>query len=251
MPVTYVGSGVASSSGAPIGSKTPLEASGVLDGDLVIFLAAQHTNAPNISNTTTILTGQITPGEFYRLSSAIYDGLTSYTISGSGTDALTFSAQIWRGTEQLDVTQATASGNSTNPNPASITPVSNDCGIAIMAVCTTISAGGGNDTTPGTITNYTVDPNGSIAGGDSGIALFAINTAWRVLSGGAGAAEDPAAFSSWTTGDWWVATMALRPGGHPAVKRVSGVKYASRMSARSGAMWRELLVPDKPRLIWV
>jgi hypothetical protein len=42
--------------------------------------------------------------------------------------------------------------------------------------------------------------------------------------------------------------------GQPAVKRVGGVKFASRMSARSGAMWRkagELLVPDKAKLSWM
>lgn len=103
----------------------------------------------------------------------------------------------------LDVTTVIAAGSSTNPNPGAIVPSSNDCMILALG------ASGNTDTVPGTMTNYT-----TMAGRSSADAIsVAVNSARRLLTGGAGASENPAAWSAWATGEWVVATVAIRPAG--------------------------------------
>lgn len=101
-----------------------------------------------------------------------------------------------------------AIGESTGapPNPPSVTPTLNGCVV--------IAAGGAVgivDTTPGTVTGYSTPINeaGNTGGGSSDRALSAC---YKILVGGAGVAEDPPAWSSWTTGTTFLAaSIVLEP----------------------------------------
>ena len=180
-------------------------------------------------------------------------GETGPVIEGSGNiaDATVGVWSIFRGQDTstpIDVTTTTATGSSTNPDPPSITPTSNDCMILAM------SGSGVNDTTPGTITSYTTASNATRADDNP----MSVALAYRLLSGGAGSGENPAAWSGWSTGAWVSATVAIRPAaaaaGQPTVKRMGGVKYVSGFRFNQGGnLWRkagELLLP-RPSIIRV
>lgn len=133
---------------------------------------------------------------------------TSITVEGSGNayDALVAVAIVLRGqdtTTPIDVTSTATGGNSTNPDCPSITPSSNDC--CILAIANSVVS----DTSVTAPTNYTKPTNGSINAVDTNSYTLAI--AYRLLSGGAGAAENPANFTAWSTGVWQSITMAIRP----------------------------------------
>ena len=134
---------------------------------------------------------------------------TAITCDGSGgaADATVGTSLVFRGvnqTTQIDLTTTTATGSSTNPDPASITPVT-DSAVVVVSCSSGVS-----DASPGTVTNYaTAAPglqsaNGNDTGTDQSLA-----TTFRVLANAA--AENAGAWSSWTTGQWVCATVALRP----------------------------------------
>ena len=114
-----------------------------------------------------------------------------------------------------DQTNTTAGETiSTNPNPASITTQTDNAWVLPFAV-----SANNNDTTPGTISGYS--NHISIVGNDTldhthAAATFEVTTA---------AAEDPGAWSSWSSGSWYVITVAIKPdvAAGTVVKDVVGV----------------------------
>ena len=118
------------------------------------------------------------------------DGMTAMAIWFSGVDTAS----------PFSTTSQSATGFSL-PDPPAITPADNDC----MIVC----RGGINvvDATPGTMTNYTV--LGSPTANDNNDSSTAL--AYRLLSGGSGASENPGTWASWTSTNWGAVTAALKP----------------------------------------
>lgn len=113
-------------------------------------------------------------------------------------------ALVFRGvhtTTPLDVAVTSVDSNAAAvPNPAAITPTSNDCCIVIGAV-------GGQDSSVGSVTNYLPSPSVQI----NTNTTVAIAAAYRILSSGAATAEDPLAWSTWTATGYLAITIALRP----------------------------------------
>lgn len=130
------------------------------------------------------------------------------------------------------------------PNSPSITPTVNDCVILVAAGSAVY------DTTPGTITNYATPINYSTAS-----VSYSFSTTYRILSGGGGSAEDPGAWSSWSSGDWCSITMAIRPlVGYPFGYHEGGVGFVNPHSGGQGHKvfrgWQKslsgLLLPPSP-----
>ncbi|HSX01548.1 MAG TPA: hypothetical protein VLF67_04885, partial [Candidatus Saccharimonas sp.] len=119
--------------------------------------------------------------------------------SGNSADATAYCSMVVRGADAtFDAAIALATGASTNPNPPSITAVNGS--LAVIWACSTSS-----DSAPGTVTNYTALAQGGA--NDTNAISCAIGT--RAIS--SSGAEDPPAWSAWTTGTWAAHTFELRP----------------------------------------
>ena len=180
-------------------------------------------------------------------------GDTPVAIEGSGNanDGTVGQVYIFRGHDSstpFDVTTTETNATSTNPDPPAIVPSSDDCMIVAMSGSSNI------DSTPGTVASYTVI-TGRAA---NDINPARVNTAYRLLSGGGGASENPAAWSSWSSGVWVSVTAAIRPAGvaagQPYAKRMGGVGFVQGFRrGQNTNLWRkagELLIPNKGRLIY-
>lgn len=151
-----------------------------------------------------------------RVATKLMTGSPDTQVQGSGnttaTNGASLKVRVYRGvdpTNPLDVAIVTATGtNSAIPNPGSITPVTNNSMIVIIGAgsgaavdsAVTVPAGYGNQVLD------TIDPGNAI--------IHA--SADRLLA--VAAAEDPAAWTGWTTStsDGWCAiTLALRPAPDP------------------------------------
>ena len=119
------------------------------------------------------------------------------------TDARFAGYYVVRGVDPWDhfhgVGPTIATGSSTNPDPASITPVSENSLIIVFA------ASGVNDSTPGGITSYGNQETSSVLD-DFPITGTTISRSLAVA-----AAENPGAFATWSTGAWITATVAVVP----------------------------------------
>jgi hypothetical protein len=137
-------------------------------------------------------------------------------------------------TTAIDVTTTTAGPTAgTNPNAASITPTTT--GAAVLALAFSTS----NDAAPGTVTNYTVVASAglNVAGTDA-----SVSGAYRLGRPG-GVAEDPAAWSAWTTGTWKTATVAIRPA---TTSPFNDARAAIRDGVAGGAVWDPLRSTTMP-----
>ena len=144
----------------------------------------------------------------YVLATSANVGTTiSCTGSGGSADATVGTILVVRGvdqTTQIDVMTTTASGNSTNPDAASITPIT-DSSILIDSCSSAV-----NDSSPGTVTNFATAAPGlqSNTANDTGTDQ-SIGMTSRVLANAG--ALNPAAWSAWSTAQWVCSTVALRP----------------------------------------
>jgi len=137
----------------------------------------------------------------------IMGGSPDSTVVGRGTantaDATAYAAYVIRGFDQsqpFDVASTTAGPTtSTNPNPPAIT--TNTMNVLVMA----LSGSQVLDTTPGTIDLY---GNTVSASGDDTNDI-SVAGATRVIVGQR--AEDPVAWSSWSSGAWFSVTLAIKP----------------------------------------
>lgn len=130
---------------------------------------------------------------------------TSILCSGGGNtaDAGDYGCYVLSGVDTTTAQDAAATTagptTSTNPNPASITTVTNDAWVIPCA---------GNDVfdgTPGTISGYINDLAASRnETNDLGIAA-------ATLEKSTFGAEDPGAWSTWSSGTWYAITAAFRP----------------------------------------
>lgn len=148
-------------------------------------------------------------GAWYKIMGTTPD--TNVVCFGSGTngDGASYTARVFRqadGNTPLDVSAVFAGPTtSTNPNPPAIVPSSANCAIVIAAASLV------SDTNIGSSANY-----GSQATGNSAATRpYSSSSLHRILSGGAGASEDPAAIGStgnaWASGVWFSVSIAIRP----------------------------------------
>jgi hypothetical protein len=126
------------------------------------------------------------------------------TCSGAGnaSDGVAYIGYVVQNVDPVTSEDASVTFNnssSTNPNPNSITTVT-DGALIIAAAASRV-----NDTTPGTVTNY-VNQITSAGNGTNPMTVSAL-VKLKTTAG----ADDPAAFSSWSTGVWNAFTMAFRP----------------------------------------
>ena len=122
---------------------------------------------------------------------------TSVDCYGSGTagDGVAYGRIILRGSGSLKATTP-ATGASTNPNPPSVTTVAGDC--VLIAAQSTVS-----DASPGTVANYT-----TVNGNANGTKDMSLSMGYRLAPA---TTEDPAAWSSWSTGNWRTLSIVLAP----------------------------------------
>jgi len=133
---------------------------------------------------------------------------TNVVITGSGSqqDAMAAAAFILRGVDNVtpeDVTPTSASASSTNPNNPAITTVTDSAWILAFASSQVFDS----SVTPPT--NYN-DSTGATASDNNSASTYG---AWyEKLNAGA---ENPAAWTNWSTGSWGAITVAVRSGGFP------------------------------------
>lgn len=207
MAITFVGSNV-NNFGTSSGSFS-INLPAMNQNDLVLLFVGcgNETIAgpPSTSGYTLVadLTGAITTKRLYvarKFMGVTPDTLVS--IPSAGGDYVCAMALVFRGvhtTTPLDVAITTVDTQFTTvPNPATITPISNDC-------CIVIGACGIKDTGVGSVTNYLPSP--SVQSNTN--QTVAIAAAYRIL--GAATAEDPLAWSTWDAAPHLAITIALRP----------------------------------------
>ncbi len=220
---------------------------GLAAGDIVIFAAcATGADASIPGGWTNIFTGsggavnrRLAFG--YKFMGGSPDTSVTFWDTGGSTESGTAVAWAMRGVDTstpLDgVTPTSIESASAVPNCPSIVPSSNDCAVIIAAYNLVI------DASIGTVTNYTTTGLTTTSDDSTDTTICG---GYRILSGGAGGTEDPAAWSTWTAASYSAATAVLRPAppGQPIAKRMGGVQFAG--SYRSPfSMWREILIPQR------
>lgn len=174
-------------------------------GNAVTTLLAPGQNAPNDGSYTQIdaHTGSApVTGVWLKKMGATPDTKVTCSGAGSASDGVAYAAWVFQNVDPSSAQDATATVNnatSTNPNPASITTNTN--GAMVLA----IAASRVNDTTPGTVTNYA---NQLISAGNDTNPMTVSGMVRTIATAGP---EDPAAYSSWSSGVWRAVTVALKP----------------------------------------
>lgn len=169
-------------------------------GDAVTTLAAPGTGYTQIG----IHTGSAPIfGAWYKRMGATPDTSVVCDGGGNAADAVCYASKVFSGVDTVtaeDVT-ATTSGptTSTNPNCASITPVTANAFVVAMAGSDV------RDTSPGTVSGYSDNIN--INRNDTND----ITIAGAHIDAGAVDAEDPPAWDTWASSTWYAITLALRP----------------------------------------
>lgn len=223
MAFSLVGSGGNSTfDGGVNGATLPV---GTAENDIVVvaYAIGQNNNANhNLAPTTAgyteeadLFSNDTRDSELwvgYKVMGAVPDGNFSFPATGNAFDATSCAFNVWRGqslTSPLDAATTTddANTNSAVPNPPAITTVTPGALVLIVGCGT----GSSHDTAVTVPTNYS---NQQLEGITDSSAPNAITLAMasRVLS--AAGAEDPAAWTGWTTSvsdSWCAATVALRP----------------------------------------
>jgi len=144
-------------------------------------------------------------GAWYKRMGASPDSNVLCYGSADTLEATAYGCYVLRGVDTTTFNDATATTagltNSTNPDAPSITTVTNNALIIAVAGSKVL------DTTPGTVSGYSNQIN--IAGNDNTDITVAGATFEKITAG----AENPAAWSSWVSGNWYAITIAVRPAG--------------------------------------
>lgn len=231
MPITSLGSSTDSSiDGTAATVDYTTFSPSLQEGDLVIICICSSAGTASFASYTPIYTVNTTTilGVGYKFMTSTPDTSGNSWDPGGTSDSVAAVAFAFRGVDMntpLDGVTPTTVDTSAVPNAPSIVPASDDC---VVFIC----GGRSNslDTTPGTVTNYTL---ASTSANDTNDAT--ISAGYRILSGQAGVSQDPPAWSSWTSGNYSAVSCVLRPAvGHPAAKRMGGIPYASRLIGKPG-----------------
>jgi hypothetical protein len=139
----------------------------------------------------------------YKVMGGVPDTSVSFWDTGGTSDSGAATALAFTGVDTATPLDVTAVKVSATTDPPAIVPTSDDCAIVVLATSMV------NDATPGTMTNYNVQ---TAAAANDTNPTTAVGT-YRILTGGAGASENPPTFSTFSSTAAWVATVALRPAG--------------------------------------
>ncbi len=130
---------------------------------------------------------------------------SSVVCNGNGNvqSSTAYGCYVFRGVDLTTPQDATATTagmtTSTNPNCPSITTATNNAWVLALAGSSV------NDATPGTVSGYS---NQYTTVGVDNINISIAGATFEKTTAGA---ENPAAWSSWSSGDWYAVTVALRP----------------------------------------
>jgi hypothetical protein len=144
-------------------------------------------------------------GRFYKVMGAVPDTTFVQTASGGSTAGHSIVCFALRGVDTGTPEDAAlvTGGNSTNdPDPGSVTTVTANAWVIAVAASSDAS-GDATVTEPSGYSNP-ISALGNGSGRDSMVA-----GATKLVA--AAGAEDPGAFTNWTTGDWVSVTVAVRP----------------------------------------
>jgi len=123
--------------------------------------------------------------------------------NGAASSATAYGCYVLRGVDTTTAQDATATTagitTSTNPDCPSITTITNNAWVLAVAGSKVL------DASPGTVSGYSNQYN--TAGNDTNDITVAGATFEKTTAG----AEDPPAWSSWASGNWYAITIALRP----------------------------------------
>lgn len=157
-------------------------------------------------------------GAWYKRMGASPDSSVVCHGSGTVTEAAAYGCYVLRGVDTttfLDAAATTAGlTTSTNPDCPSITTVTNNAWVIAVAGSKVY------DTTPGTVSGYSNQYN--TAGNDNNDITVAGATLEKTTAG----AENPAAWSSWASGNWYAITIAVRPA---VTSTTTGAAFLLRM----------------------
>jgi hypothetical protein len=184
--------------------------SAVAEGDLVIVGGAVPSGAsgtPGWPGDWTVINNGSNSAGNGRLFTALKkmgptpDTSVTFTGDGSGTSSVAAFAHVISGADYDDtVSPTTATGSSTDPNPAAITPDENNSAVVALAFSRV------NETAVTAPTNYN-DLTFALGGSDTNDVSLA--GAWRD-GRSSGVSEDPAAFTAWATGSWRTVTFVIK-----------------------------------------
>ena len=123
--------------------------------------------------------------------------------SGNAVDSCVYAGWVFRGVDPSVIFDATAtvSGPTTGTNPDSPEIVTVTAGAWVLTVAGSVVG----DTEPGTPTDY---ENLAFDFQTDGTSFTAAGATRLLVAAGA---EDPGAFPTWSSGDWYAITLALRP----------------------------------------
>jgi hypothetical protein len=142
-------------------------------------------------------------GAWYKRMGGTPDASVVCSGGGDAQDGVSYCCWTFSGVDTTTAEDATATTagptTSSNPNNPSITTVTDNAWVLAMAGSTAF------DSTPGTVSGY----SNTISQTRNETAD--LTSAGATLDKTSFGAEDPAAWSSWTSGQWYTITAALRP----------------------------------------
>lgn len=205
MPISLVSGG--NLSGSAISGNNVTITLPTLQQNDVVYVVAGRVGGPTMSTAGYTQIGTVTSTThvvrvFRKVMGATPD--TTAVVAGSGNTlhAMAVSLFCLRGVDfntPEDATPTTASGSSTNPNPPSITTVTNNAWVLAAASSAVL------DTSVTAPTNYINLTNAGAT--DDNPSSSAMSSRLIATAG----AEDPATYTSWSTGTWGAITVAVRP----------------------------------------
>lgn len=224
--VTLVTSGALKNSTTNGRSITLTFPAGVAQGDVVILYGGHPFRSgaaigPSTAGYTQIaLNNTAAPafGAWYKVMGTTPDTSVVGQGTGNSLDATAYAAFIIRGVNTsslLDQTTTTAGPTtSSNPNAPAITTQTNGAWVLDLAGSQVL------DTSPGSVTGYS---NTNAASGSDTNSISIAGATKEVATAGS---EDPAAWSTWSSGAWFAVTVALKPIIAPIVttQAVSAIK---------------------------
>lgn len=179
------------------------------NGDIILAFGAVPSNTAGIDwSGYTVIDEDVNSAStgrgalYYKISDGT-ETTATFTGDGSGTSSVGALVMVFRGVDTADpfsATATTATGSSTNPAPAAITPDYPESASVVFAFSRV------NDATITVPANYgnLVTVN---AGADTNDVSLA--AAWR--GGRLAVAHTPGTFTGWSTGSWRAITVALKP----------------------------------------
>lgn len=223
---------------------------GTAENDIVIFAYSIGQNSDIAMSVSTAGYTQIADlyaddsndsnlGVFWKRMGASPDTTVTGVGDGTASSAVAGVCQVWTGVDTvtaLDATTTTATGiNDAVPDSPSITTVTANA-VVISIGCGSVVPGDTSVTAPSGYSNQVDIKSDDTRSTTLGMASK------LVASPGA---EDPAAWTTWSVSgssadSMCAATVALRPAadaGHPAGKRMGGVKFANLLGNTTTRMW--------------